>query len=442
MKKVFVLIMICLILMSAVPNLSAVEITVDFNQQLINHDQEITTMATNTNGLNVSVNVTDKNIKTVNLYYKQNNENDFSVARMKGKNGVFTGKVSGDKTSPPGFEYYFQVETANDIIQSPHYFVETEIDPIDAELLGVSAAGQTLIAHDLDYSSTLPNGKIIYSNVCNVSRTPTRDSSGNDSYPAVTSKLLEIRSTGSNPHRGCDLSVKLVNVYPVLDGVVDFVDSIGSGGAGKYMRIAHNGGDYFSHYYHLNSIGTNPSTQKMWAKGDTIAKTNILGVSGDTGTPGAYHLDFGLEANNGATRVVLPLKYFYSNRTAWNYARDLDYAGPPSSFSDLNGTGIQIRVYPKGTTNGSTSTVDLYARVSGTTSFTKLSMSSDPNDTSRYYAYLNTSTWKGKTVQYYVRVYRNGYTDGGNITRPMKWHESVYTGENNPGQYFSVYVPN
>ncbi|HKZ43853.1 MAG TPA: CARDB domain-containing protein, partial [Anaerolineales bacterium] len=60
---------------------------------------------------------------------------------------------------------------------------------------------------------------------------------------------------------------------------------------GTTVKITHANGLRTS-YRHLNSIGTNPRTSKVWTDKDEIYAGEIVGVEGTTGCSTGYHLDF------------------------------------------------------------------------------------------------------------------------------------------------------
>jgi hypothetical protein len=402
-------------------------------------------MAANSDGLIVEALVLTKTkLSHAALFYRSLSSEEWLEVVAEQRHHTLEAEIPGPATAPPGFEYYFEMHLDDATYRTPSYSVTTEWDPITLDWQGsrylpspVTTLSQTRIAWDIDAKSGyMPNGTYV---VPNSARSPIRDSTtGNDLYPAVTSKMFEIRTTGSSPHKGIDLGVaNKTPVYPIAAGVIDLVNDPTTptpNTAGRYVRISHSGGAYFSHYYHLDTIGINPSTQKKWVKGDSIAVSNQVGLSGDTGSPGQYHLDFGVETYDGI-RVHVPAKWLYSGRTQWNYARDLDYAGIPSIFTDASGTGIQIRVYPKGTIDGPGSTVTLYIRT-GTNPFASRPMTHDAADYGRFYAYVN--DFKGKPVQYYIKVWRTNIPTYGSITRPAMYHETDYTQANDPGLYWSA----
>jgi murein DD-endopeptidase MepM/ murein hydrolase activator NlpD len=402
-------------------------------------------MTANSDGLPLSVQVlSGETPSAAALVYR--NMSDAALCREAAgvRSGWADAVLPGAATAPAGFEYRFEVTLGGKTYCTPNYAVSTEWDPVSLGWQGstllpspVTVMSQSRIAWDIDAKNgSMPNGTYI---TANSGRSPIRDANKNDLYPAVTSKMFELRTTGSSPHTGIDLGVaEKTSVYPIASGVIEFVNdptTPTSPSAGRYVRVKHASGAYYSHYYHLHSIGISPVTGQKWKKDDSIGVNDVVGLSGDTGSPGAYHLDFGIETYDGGVKVYVPAKWFYSGRTQWNYARDLDYAGTPSLFTNTSGTGIQIRVYPKGTTDGSGSTVTLYIRT-GTNPFTERAMTHDSADYGRFYAYVN--DFKGQSVQYYIKVWRTNIPGKGSITRPAMYHETDNTAPNNPGLYWSA----
>jgi len=418
----------------------------DHAQRVLRHEQTVKTMAANSDGLPVGLLiVSGERPSDATLLFRNMSDVDWGRGAAEVHQGEVAAVIPGAATAPPGFAYYFEVTLGDRTYRTPCYSVATEWDPISLGWEGseflpppVTIQAQTRNAWDIDAKNGyMPNGTYV---TANSARSPIRDAiTKNDVYPTVTSKMFEIRTTGSSPHTGVDLSVgNKTPAYPIAGGVIDFVNNPSNptpGTAGRYVRVNHASGAYYSHYYHLDSIGISPLTQKTWATGDSIAVADKVGLSGDTGAPGAYHLDFGIETYDGGVKVYVPAKWFYSGRTTWNYARDLDYAGIPSLFIDTSGTGIQIRVYPKGTVDGSGSTVKLYIRA-GTNPFVERAMTHDSADYGRFYAYVN--DFRGTTVQYYIKVWRTNIPSSGTISRPAKYHESNYTLPNDPGLYWSA----
>jgi murein DD-endopeptidase MepM/ murein hydrolase activator NlpD len=105
--------------------------------------------------------------------------------------------------------------------------------------------------------------------------------------------ILKIR----RPHLGVDYAAPQgTPVHAVGDGVVIFKGY--SGGAGKMIKIKHNG-NYMTAYLHLNGYGKN------LRKGSTVKQGDVIGYVGSTGLSTGPHLDFRFYKNG---RAVDPLK--------------------------------------------------------------------------------------------------------------------------------------
>jgi|GEM_PF-6829291 len=205
---------------------------------------------------------------------------------------------------------------------------------------------------------------------------PFRDGSGNQDYSkGVTSKYNNPRSLSSSPHGGVDFSAASnTNVYPISSGQVVYVYNSIDASFGKYVvvRLDINGDNtldsVYSRHAHLNSINV--------SQGQNVSATTLLGLSGSTGTTAA-HLHVDMRDNNNTGNGVyhsLPWQKYYSDRSAWNYGRDMDWA------SQHYATGRTFSVNCYGKTDGSQditpSEVKLWVRRSGTSdAWTGYSMS-------------------------------------------------------------------
>ncbi|MBA1335443.1 MAG: hypothetical protein HPY66_1066 [Firmicutes bacterium] len=401
-------------------------------QEPITHIQEIFTI---TYGCTLDLSVASSE-KDVELVYKNYNETEWNTLQMMKdtKNENFIGTLPVDALTPPGVEYYFRSPGYKTDI----YKIRTEYDPISGNPheIGIMAATGEVIGYDLQYhSGKLPNGKTVSIST----QTPT----GN--YPSVTSKLWELRSTGSNPHMGIDLNVYMVNVYAMANGRIDFVNTNSSNDAGIYIRIVHNAdgttpnssiagtlnGDLYSHYFHLNNVTNNPSTGEMWKQGDIVSRGDLIAVSGDTGI-GGYHLDFGWDMYTSSKRIPLPGKYFFDT-SSWNNGMDLDFIQPPRTWYDSKyGTMLEIYIYPKGTTDSSTVNPILYIGSTTGTPTKQITVFRDPNNSKRFYAYLAGAGYDNGYANLYISVTRNGIS--GYVTRPIEKFNAI------PSKFYKVYI--
>lgn len=86
-------------------------------------------------------------------------------------------------------------------------------------------------------------------------------------------------------HEGIDINANFENIYSYADGKVLRVSYYKT--IGKYIDIQHNG--YFTRYQHLSKT--------LVEVGQTIARKELVGVSGNTGVGTGPHLHFGISKN-------------------------------------------------------------------------------------------------------------------------------------------------
>lgn len=94
---------------------------------------------------------------------------------------------------------------------------------------------------------------------------------------------------GDYGHNGIDIAVYYKNVFASAAGKVKAVVDDSYTGRGKYIIIEHpidSSYSYYSVYQHLNSM-----SKKV---GDTVNAGDVIGVSGDSGSTGQYHLHFAI----------------------------------------------------------------------------------------------------------------------------------------------------
>ena len=110
-------------------------------------------------------------------------------------------------------------------------------------------------------------------------------------YPAsgnIQSKVGDGCRGNYRAHDGIDISGQ--GGTPILaayDGVIKLRAS--NGGYGFYTDVEHPGG-YVTRYGHM-------AAQGMYAPGTRVVRGQQIGVVGDTGSPGAYHLHFEVRRN-------------------------------------------------------------------------------------------------------------------------------------------------
>lgn len=226
-------------------------------------------------------------------------------------------------------------------------------------------------------------------------------------------------------------------VYAIQAGYVVFATTAGYGmkyvvlGHGEKLSSNPDTYQYYTHYFHLSRW------ESGLDRGVHVSKGQKIGLSGDTGCSGSYHLDFGFDTGGTSSaawdsnRRVLPARYLFPGVSDWNGSYDLDFAQPPqSAYNKNHGTYIDINVYPKGTSDSQTLTVTLKYREPGETIWTNSTMSK-VGTSSVYRGYFGSSVWN-KTVQYHVTIARNGIS--GYITRPVEKYAAV------PSYFYQVYV--
>ena len=128
---------------------------------------------------------------------------------------------------------------------------------------------------------------------------------------------------GYNMHSGVDIIASNgTNVYAVTDGVIfkDYKNSLGN-----YIELTPST-DQYAHssnsvklkaaYLHLSNVTV--------SHGATVTKGQKIGETGDTGSPGAYHLHFGVITDGGSAYRNGSFNYFtyphaFFNRYIWSF---------------------------------------------------------------------------------------------------------------------------
>ena len=128
---------------------------------------------------------------------------------------------------------------------------------------------------------------------------------------------------GYNMHGGVDIIASNgTPVYAVTDGVIHRGRL---GQIGKYIELTPSANQYVyssnsvklkAAYLHLSSITV--------SQGATVTKGQIIGNTGDTGSPGAYHLHFGVITDGGSANREGDFAYFtypnaFYSRYIWSF---------------------------------------------------------------------------------------------------------------------------
>ena len=113
--------------------------------------------------------------------------------------------------------------------------------------------------------------------------------------PATKGQTIEVTGTHASNRRAIDFGMKLQNVLAMKSGTVASV-SIDKYG-GKYILVDH-GDNYCALYLHLNSFNVKEK--------DVVKQGQILGVSGNTGLGGQYHLHVAVFPKAKGACIVSP----------------------------------------------------------------------------------------------------------------------------------------
>lgn len=107
-------------------------------------------------------------------------------------------------------------------------------------------------------------------------------------------------------HNGVDFGTPLnTPIYASADGQIDKI-AFENGGYGNYVKVKHNGGEYYTYYCHL-------SNSRVRTVGYKIKAGELIAYSGNTGASTGPHLHWGLmipkAINAGYKNYHDPLKY-------------------------------------------------------------------------------------------------------------------------------------
>ena len=379
------------------------------------HKQKHTTMTADLFNYDFKIKNPGKNRKLF-LHYKNINDKEFKSIEVNTDttNEELELLIPKNVTAEPGFEYQFTfIHPNGKEVKSKTYKIRTKIDPIIKESSG-GAVGDPYYFYDIDKNNGyLPDDTYVSAGIC---RSPIGTSSSSEEFPSVTSKFAEIRTVQPNPHNGVDLSVYQKQVRACYSGKVAWVNPSWDGstrGAGRYVILGHGtlkaDGSYpwYSRYLHLDSVDSSIT------EGATVSKGQLLGISGDSGAPGSWHLDFGFLAKWGSSEdLFMPPERFFSTSN-WNNEKDLGFIQVP--YWNSSTSSIDVVAYPKGTNDGSTLNVYIVLKPSTSSTWTTYSMSSVGNYT---YRFIPSSQGISGTIDYYIKATRPGYSTTYYMTRP------------------------
>lgn len=194
---------------------------------------------------------------------------------------------------------------------------------------------------------------------------------GPSTYPTISSKWYEARTTGTSPHVGVDVAVGYkYEVAAVTDGTLV---KVSDGTKYNTYSLSTSKSGVYCHYEHMSSV----------SKTGYLREGEAFGVPGDVGSEGSIHLHFGAYTENKmANRRAYRNETLYRNTSEWEYGRYLD------TFSVV------------GWTNGRIASVVLSFSGSGNTHTEK------PKQAQIYYRKEGDLSWIGP----YNMTNSNGYT--------------------------------
>lgn len=242
----------------------------------------------------------------------------------------------------------------------------------------------------------------------------------------ITSKLMELRYLNYTPgiHTGVDFGITEKDVLAMENGTIHQV-GYDANGWGNYVVIRHDGYTYYSHYAHLKSVSVQV--------GQSISQGTKVGVSGNTGNSGGYHLDTGFDYYESGKRIILyPFRYFMPSSSSYNSNRDFDFIQTPVRIYDSTyGTKVEVNVYPIGTSGGTTSVYIVY-KPWGSSSWTTGTMTKSSSNSQIWYYWFDPAL-DGQTVDYYIKVMRSN-TGSMYVTRPARYESA------DPGIYYQAKI--
>lgn len=201
---------------------------------------------------------------------------------------------------------------------------------------------------------------------------PTRNTSGVETYFGVNSKWQQPRSVGTTPHQGTDLNTPMgTPVHPIDRGWIVYQSST------AYELIIQLDWDYdnvqdddvYVKYDHLQYVNFKPT-------GSFVTTADKVATSGSEGGTVPVHLHFGVlypkfaTGTNGRWAVTERL---YTNVADWNYGRDLDFI----NYVEVAGSRVWANAYTKDNTQTvhlPAGNVRLYHRRVGATRWDSVTM--------------------------------------------------------------------
>jgi len=367
---------------------------------------------------------TPKGTESVQLHYRQlgfdGAEHVLDATLAPGR---ATAVIPTEHTTEPGIAYNWEVVVAGDTYLTGESFLPF-VYPFDTS--SDKSVVATEVFHDIEKAGgKLPNG---YQVTAGQARIPHSQSA---SLAPITSKLAELRTTGTNPHKGIDWGIDEKPVLAVMGGYVHD-KGYEATGWGYWILLRHENSNYFSHYAHLKELPT-------ISIGAAVTKGAQIGVSGNSGSSTGPHLDSCMNYYGSGSRIPLyPFQWFLDDDYGYSET-DFDYVQTPTDFiwafssdsaTDERATPppayTEVMVEPKGTSGGASSVLIVY-REKGTVGWTTATMSQVSGTTT--YRYTWPTALNGKLMQYYIKVSRES-VPGVWVTRPARYDS------NDPGIYY------
>lgn len=149
-----------------------------------------------------------------------------------------------------------------------------------------------------------------------------------DSGAKTISSPFGYRTFDNSIHHGIDIPVKNKPVKAIMSGKIVYATT-SSDSRGKYITIQHSNNMY-SLYYHLSSIYVNVN--------DVVNQGQEIGISGDTGATGSYHLHLQVQFDYPVTKTkaINPLTFYHGDdkrgRERWVNPRALFIQGSDGAF--------------------------------------------------------------------------------------------------------------
>lgn len=235
---------------------------------------------------------------------------------------------------------------------------------------------------------------------------------GSASYPKVTSKWCEVRTTGTSPHVGVDIGAN--EDYKVVAVTAGTLKRDTGDTSYNTTSLSTSKANVYCHYEHMNSKDIKPNGS--YNKGDTIG---IPGTAGGV----ALHLHFG--AYDKATlsgRKSYRTETLYRNTPSWDYGRHLDV------FSKVNWMGsgkAQMTVCFSGANNDNTEKpkeVRVFYRKANTTNWIDGGVMTNVSGYIYQYDFSKVLS-SGTAFEWTARITRNKTVSSGNVLfAPAKFY--------------------